>query len=482
MKRLKRIFNVTLICLLIAALVASVGCSEGGSSSNGNTSEVKLREEYKAEEESVFVDTDGDFEYETVDWDGPAGYTIIIPTGDKEAKKSAEVLVEYYKQALNTTLKITTDAAKVTNKEILIGDTNREESDVGLADGELSVSLKNGKLVFSGSHYVTVGAAVEKFARLSPEKGKAFTFSLKTDFKATVKDGYEYVWGDEFEGSDLNFRKWNFYLSMKGDTERLISYDKDIINVEDGRLKLHVRQYFDPTAVNYKYKVPYAVAHDEKMNFLYGYAEIRAKVPFFTGIWPSWWGQSTCELDGVVTPERSRYFTEVDIFEIFGSASQVVPNLHKWYTKDYGYGEIHGTGSNHTSFGIIKAKEVEKYDYLHAAGVDVANLDNEYHVYGFEWTKKEMIMSVDGNDYMTFDITKSYDLEDEMDGFHVPMFFMFNCHMTTSNSEDQTAGLIENSLDSLPAQYYIDYYRVYQKPDVGKIYINDELSYYPDRK
>ncbi len=484
MMKLKNFSHTALLVLLTVAIIAFTGCSAQVSNNVNDASDVQLRDEYVREDTVAFKDTDGLFKYDTVEWDGPEGYCIVIPAGDANAKKSAEILTNYYKQAFDISLKIITDALAETSKEILIGNTNRAESAAELDEGELSVTVNNGRLVFSGGHYVTVAAAVEKFARLCPDKGEAFTFSVETDFKATVKDGYEYVWGDEFEGSDVDFSKWGFSISMRADDERLLSYDKDVINVEDGRLKIHAIQYFDPTAVNYKYKIPYAVTHMEHMNFVYGYAEIRARIPFFEGVWPSWWGNSIGKVDGIVTPDEAKYHSEIDIFEVFGNDSQVVPNIHKWYTDDYFLSTHEKTGlpDDHSSFGQIKRDYVRSYDFAVVNGVDVSTLDNEYHIYGFEWTKDEMTMSVDGNDYMTFDITQTFDEDPDMQGFHVPYYFMFNCHITSSYTDTAHAGHIERSLDALPAQYYIDYYRVYQKAGVGSIYTNDEPIFYPDRK
>lgn len=198
------------------------------------------------------------------------------------------------------------------------------------------------------------------------------------------------------------------------------------------------------------------------MAYRYGYAEIRAKVPFKTGLWPSFWtgcsksfGERNC-LD---------YRVEVDIFEIFGSSNTVVPQIHKWYEIDrYDYNAIHGTNveNNHTQgpSSIRKTYVYENYE----------NLSNEYHTYGFEWTPTEMSMYVDGYCYNTYDITKSYDLCEDMSGFHDARYIIFNNHVFSPNSNFKP-NCIEGYEDNLPANYDIDYFRLYQSDE----YENTEL-------
>ena len=101
---------------------------------------------------------------------------------------------------------------------------------------------------------------------------------------------------------------------------------------------------------------------------------MRARVPFVRGAWPSFWSSSY----GSLGPDgKQRIYTiddysiEIDIFEVFSSTDTLAPNIHKWY----------GDG-NHTMWN----DENEKYTF------DSADLNNEYHLYGFEWTPTEMSM------------------------------------------------------------------------------------------
>ncbi len=484
MKTLRRCLSIFLTASLVLGLAA---CGEASSSkpSPSNSGEaVSWREPAEVVTTDRFVDTDGDFEYKLVDWASPEGYTIIIPSGDTQAQKSANTLKSFFSAAYSVDLEVKTDAASPADKEILIGKTNRPQSNTKLDEAQLEVSIKDKKLVFDGGHPMTANSAVEKFVRLAPEKGKAATFNLKTDFTATMLDGYEYVWGDEFEGTDLDFTKWDFEARMQGTASIELSWDKDTVNVEDGRLKLHSLRYFNPQNETTQYKVPYSTLTKYKMNYVYGYAEIRCRMPFFAGSWPSFWALSgSIGANGKYDESAQNgwaYGIEIDIFEVFGTGSKVSPAMHRWYkAENYNYGEIHGVENDplHTSYG--GEDNFKSWDWAEK-GANLDTLEQEYHLYGFEWTKTEVAMYVDGEKYATYDTTKSWDKYNDNSRFHDPIYLMFNNHLMADDSSLRET-VISRDKTRLPGEYYIDWIRLYQKPGVGKLYIDETAKVYEGR-
>lgn len=467
------------ILLSIALLLSLIGCTK----SSEDTESKIWRDEYSnTESDKKFIDTDGDFKFEMVDWSGPEDYKIVYPSGDEDAHGYAMLIKNYFDSLCGTKMSVVSDGQNQNEKEILIGKTNRKESNRNIAISDLEVSLKNDKLVFDAGHTVTLKSAVDKFLRLKADNKKIAVFKITTDFKDTVLDGYKYVWGDEFEGNDIDLTKWDFEERMSGSGQIEISWDKDVVDVADGRLKLHAINYFDELREGTRYKVPYSVVTKYKMNFKYGYAEIRARVPYYRGSWPSFWGLSllgqggTKATGGLAYDEKKKvpYGVEVDIFEIFGSLNEVIPNVHKWYRSEvFNYGETFGLGEvNHTELSNKKIWDWKEKD------VDLNNLSNEYHLYGFEWTDKEMSFYVDGEKYYTLDIVNSYDLYQNMDGFHMPIFLMFNNHVFADDAFNKNL-IEEHSL--LPFCYYIDWCRVYQKPGVGELYIDNTPNEYAGR-
>ena len=463
------------ICLLLltAICIGLVACGgkETASKPDSSSDTTSYREPYDSGEEEVveYVDTDGEFDSAEVDWDGPEGYVIVVPAGNTEAKKSATTLQGYFARQ-KVTLQIVSDKTSEVEKEILIGKTNRSDSKKDLKENQLEVKVVGKKLVFCGGHDVTVDSAVKKYTRFDYKKGKANTYALDTDFSTTLSyaglEDYKYVWGDEFEEAeydDINWTKWGFTHSMTGTNEIMTTQGRECTDIGDGRLKLFAINTYNIENTKVRYIVPWATSHRETMNFVYGYAEIRARVPFFKGAWPSYWGGSACDIRNGDGTRFDAYHTEIDVFEIFGSDNTVTPNLHKWYEK-FDYAGTYGISENHTQWagGRGYYKFTNDQDPTH-----------EYHLYGFEWTPTEMSMWVDGEKYNTFDISKSWDKDSSMQGFNEPSYLMFNNHVFSEDSSFKPNTVTDN-VDMLPAEYFIDWYRVYQKKDgKSKIYINE---------
>lgn len=295
-----------------------------------------------------------------------------------------------------------------------------------------------------------VDSAIRRFIRLNEAPNVFSLFEDKTDFKSTVLDGYQYVWGDEFEDAELDMSKWCFDAAMEGTADIELSCDTDVISSDGGYLKLKSIKYSTIKNGEIQYRVPYSVSTKENMCFKYGYAEIKCRLPMFSGVWPSFWTRSNGSL-GVY--KKTNYFAEVDIFEIFGNKS-IIPGIIKWYDD--------GTHSYWIEYNTVNTWNWENK-------IDVMS---EYHTYGWEWTPQKMVMYVDGIEYMTFNITKNFDNRGNMDAFHNPMFVMFNNHLISDTSW-QSGPIIENGLNGLPGKYYIDYFRLYQKSDVGELYTNE---------
>lgn len=401
-----------------------------------------------------FIDTDGNFSYGTVDFSGPEGYVIVIPEGNVAASRSAEYLQKYYSESLNIHVEIVTDTKAEVEKEILIGKTNRTQSSKELAAASLEVVVADQKLVMNGGHDVTVDSAVKKYVRLAPKNKKACVFKLDTDFVATKPGGYEYVWGDEFEGTELDRTKWAYTTSMEATSPTILrASSEDVVAVEDGRLKLNAILCCDSDRGEVKYKVPLSVSTFFNMAFTYGYVEIRARVPFQNGAWPSFWMGHNA---GLPREEKRRdYAIEVDVFENFGSTNRIVPNIHKHYR----------------GRSVQWPGEKNVYSFSNEDGM----LDQEYHIYGCELTPTEISMYVDGVKYQTFDITKSFDDNPDMSGFHASMNLLFNNHLFVEGANTASWAKYLVNDEELPTEYYIDYIRLYQKPGQGKLWLNETI-------
>lgn len=466
MLRLCRIISIIMVFALVIALI---GCGQptNNTSSNGDSS-YEQRPIINKNDKVVYEDNDHLFDYKTEKWEGPEGYVIVVPDGDTAAKKSANLLKDYYNEALNISLAVKTDKTAETEKEILVGATNRTDSNTSFKENELSVTLNEKKLVFSAGHEVTLDSAVKKFIRLAPKKNEAVTFTLTTDFVSEIEGGYKYVWGDEFEGIGLDSNNWELIQKMAGNEVVEVSTDKAVVDVQDGRLKMHAISYFNKYKPDVQYRVPCSPVTQNKMNFVYGYAEIRARIPYSQGVWASWWTQGEGSLGG---RKNFDYMLEVDIYEIFKTYEKT-SYLIQWFPEEFDYNkryEPEKTPGVSTSFST---EEWGEHDHVYRFEAS-DKLNYEYHIYGFEWTPTEMIMTVDGKVNAKYDITKPISKHKDTSGYHDPQFFIFNTHLFypgVSNSDVS----IETSPQSLPACHYIDYIRLYQKDGVGKLYLSDK--------
>lgn len=467
---MKKLTKFVSLVLTIFVLLLSVGCASGSatdSASSNNTDDYKHRQLPEKEEDVVYEDNDHLFDFKTENWSGPEGYVIVVPDGNKQAKKTAVLLQDYYKDSLNIDLSIVTDKVNAVEKEIIIGKTNRDESNKTIKESDINVSVQGEKLVFDAGHNVTVDTAVKKYIRLAPKANEAKTFSLSTDFKSTLDNGYKYVWGDEFEGIGLDSNNWELIQKMAGNEVVEVSTDKAVVDVQDGRLKMHAISYFNKYKQKVEYRVPCSVVTQNKMNFVYGYAEIRARVPYSQGVWASWWTQG----EGSLGPRKNfDYMLEIDIYEIFKTYEKT-SYLIQWFPSEFDYNSKYepektpGVSTSVTTGTLPNSGNVYRFD-------PSPSLNYEYHIYGFEWTPTEMIMTVDGTVNARYDITKPFSKHEDTSGFHDPQFFIFNNHLFYPGVSESDVS-ISTSPQSLPACHYIDYIRLYQKDGVGKLYTAD---------
>ena len=246
------------------------------------------------------------------------------------------------------------------------------------------------------------------------------------------------VWGDEFDGTDLDVTKWNFRQTMTT-AEAVYDNGPSTVRVEDGVLKMMVGRSGNASK---PWLLPQGVTTADGMAFKYGYLEMRARLPFRDGAWSSFWMQSTEAL------RKANYMAEVDIFEC-ASTNSLGTTLHKWLL---GSTRLH--------------------DKMAMGGYRFENADNiseEYHVYGLEWSPSEMSLYVDGIRCCTRAIDSANDFGSQlpgMDGFRDYMFVILNNEIFTPTSSavvhDGLSPLPDDT--PLPVNYWVDWIRLYQNP------------------
>ena len=440
--------------------------AEDTDADNGFSDDYYFDEEYISERKLALKDTVSvektvpEYTVRAVNFNLTGDYTVIYPDGNFQLMQAAKKLVEYFSKN-GVKLGIASDTSAKKDKEILVGDTNRKKST--LSDKNYAVSLSGKKLFFESGNFNGAVKAVSWFTSLKYQKGKINTLTGSYDFSAKVKrpDGlYEFVWGDEFDGSVLDNTKWELTSHMSAGSSFKLSRDPKAINLSDGLLKLSAVRCFDPENNQIQAMVPYTVEGKRHMNFRYGYLEMRARIPFGAGAWPSLWLSGACSANsgavvstifdnGDIIP--SNFSAEFDIVEY----TSLQPNLHKWFYNDMP--GIEGIIDRHSSLGAVE-KPVK------------SELQNDpaqsfvYQTIAFDWTPEDLTIYINGEKFYSYNWKKSVQLDglNDMTDFLNPVFIRLNNHLIPEN--------IPSDYSTLPCEMFVDYIRLYQKTDTGGIW------------
>ena len=83
-----------------------------------------------------------------------------------------------------------------------------------------------------------------------------------------------------------------------------------------------------------------------------------------------------------------------------------------------------------------------------------------------------MVMYIDDKPYYTYDLTKNFDNgASGMGGYDTQLYLIFNNHLFTASSSYKPYSGCEVNAKDLPAEYAIDWVRLYQKNDgISKLY------------
>ena len=483
--------------------------------------EERARRELWEEKDETYVP---EYTVQNVAWSGPEGYVIDYPAGDKREYVNAKYLRAFFKKHDGVELPIVTDATASADKEILVGNTNRYKT--SLKEKEYKVSLVGNKLIFEGGHFATIEKATRWFMAIPRVAGQVATLKGEAeDLFTSVKwegETYNYVWGYEADGDFLDKTKVieQIVMNETGGKHVALKDDKRSNRVEEGLLKMSSMRYFSETNSNQEYQYSHDICSGETMWWVHGYLEMRAKVPCGRGSWAGWWTKSLClsdiEPSDITKMQDTNCMVEVDIFETFG-IYEFVPNLHRWYRQGYKRYPVEWSSDSRFTLApdfnpgrfwrfdyvygldgkpVLRENSYDGYEFQVSYGggkVEVpnsitkrykvdTNAEDEYHIFGYRWDEDKMVMSVDGDEYMTFDLNWNY-AEDwctnSMDPLKFnPQHFIFTNTLYYDGSWNGTAANAVN-LDDLPKEYFVDYIRLYQKDGqkLDNIGLDKEIEY-----
>ena len=242
---------------------------------------------------------------------------------------------------------------------------------------------------------------------------------------------YKLVWSDEFNGSSIDESNWTIQTGGGGwgnQEAQHYTARPENLRVEDGCLVIEGRK---ETYGGNEYTSARIMSKGKK-EFCYGKLEARINLPAGKGTWPAFW----------TLGNKGNWPNcgEIDIMEHTGS----VPN------------RIFGT--LHTSKDRSGSRSSRAY-------TGIQNIENNFHVYGIEWTQEEK----SGKDVIRFyvdDIVYSEQVEEVIDDddywpFNRPNYFIINLALGGTLGGDINDGIFAN-----PLLMKVDWVRVYQRQEV----------------
>lgn len=244
--------------------------------------------------------------------------------------------------------------------------------------------------------------------------------------EAPAEKGWKLVWSDEFDKPGLpDHKKWAYDIGGHGwgNNELQFYTEKRAENarVEDGLLIIEARK--EPWE-----KSGYTSARlvtRGKQEWKYGKIEVRAKLPKGRGTWPAIWMLAATQ------PMRWPDDGEIDIMEHVG----------------FDQGKVHG--SVHT----------KKYNHVigtqKTGNVTVPDCSEEFQVYGVEWDKDLVKISVDSKPYFEF---KNELSGDDAWPFDNKLYLLLN--VAVGGNWGGAQGVDETIW---PQRLEVDYVRVYEK-------------------
>ena len=254
--------------------------------------------------------------------------------------------------------------------------------------------------------------------------GGAFVYSAIIN--RPIDPSWQLGFSDEFDKDTLDAAHWStcyhfgqvqngkLVCAIYPQEDSHVSVPENVL-LQDGLLRLQVQRA--PTqAFNRTFTYTSGmVSSVDRFSFLYGYAEIRARVPNGAGLWPAFW----------LMPASKQWPPEIDVMEILGRE----PNILR------------------TTLHYADATGAHQFRVASFTGPDFSQ---DFHRFGVKWTPDKLIWFVDGIEQHreTRDVPQQ------------PMYILLT--HGTGNGQDFAGAVTADTV--FPSYFEIDYVRVYQPP------------------
>jgi beta-glucanase (GH16 family) len=256
------------------------------------------------------------------------------------------------------------------------------------------------------------------------------------------------VWSEEFDGPSIDTSKWTYDVGNWGFGNGELQYytaRPENATIEDGKLVITaLRENYIGSGNSFSSA---RLKTQGRFAFKYGTIEGRIKVPnLANGLWPAFW-----LLGNNIGSHTWPKCGEMDILEM-GMKSAITAGV---------------VNKRHSSY--MHWDYMDTYANYGTAIDDVANLNEDYHIYKLSWTPTVIKAYIDGVEFLAFDISSIE--QNSLEEFHEPYFIIANLAVGGWNFvEIQDPGAITAPF---PAKMYIDYIRVSDNA-YTELYYNDD--------
>ncbi|HEX5657155.1 MAG TPA: glycoside hydrolase family 16 protein, partial [Polyangiales bacterium] len=257
--------------------------------------------------------------------------------------------------------------------------------------------------------------------------------------------GWELVFSDEFNGSELDRDKWAtryIYDNELCDTfpkneEQQRYTDNGTHVVQGGNLDLVARKVANTGKIDFESGMVRSY-----QTFYYGYYEARVKTPKAIGSWPAFWLAVDRDKDGNIT-----WPPEIDVFDNANNGRDAT-------SKTVYSGGVDGDTGPQGGNVVWGTKGVDRDGVYHHP----KPLTGDWHVYGMLWTPSKLTLWLDGK--MIY--TKAYRWIDNDSKLAGPAHVLLNLAVG-----GPWAGRFGIQDKLFPQKFTIDYVRVCQLSDAS---------------
>ncbi|WP_224483430.1 glycoside hydrolase family 16 protein [Robertkochia aurantiaca] len=234
---------------------------------------------------------------------------------------------------------------------------------------------------------------------------------------------WKLVWEDEFEEEDLDTLKWSKVPPAGSSFGRYMSTDEDCFRLYDGKLFLRGIINKTETKDQRRYHTG-GIQSKGKFAFQYGRVEVRARIEKAKGAWPAIWMLSELKKYGDY-PNNG----EIDIMQYVNFKDHIWQSVH--------------------SHNVLRSDRATDDEFYARVPADVAR----YNVYALEWYPDRLEFYLNGKNTFTYK-KKEGALPSEWP-YDQPFHLLINQQLG-----GYWAGAVNS--DHLPANFVIDWVRVYQ--------------------